>query len=187
MVAEELGRGRAVAGVTIADDTSASPTTIDLTLAARNVNVSYASTPTGATILIGGTAVGTAGGAAVPRLENAFPYTFVARLDGYLDSAATTVNLAPNEAGAANRWNLGTLTQSAPAVTLTPRTVTGTITGGSAATSVRATNGATTIVGTVAAGGGVHAVAARPAGPWTIVAEQLGVGRGTGHPHDRRW
>ena len=77
VVAEELGRGRDVEGVTIDDDTSASPAGVDLTLAPANVNVSYSSTPTGATILIGGTAVGTAGGAAVPRFENAFPYTFV--------------------------------------------------------------------------------------------------------------
>lgn len=184
LVAEQLGRGRRTAPVSVSADDSPDVTEQSITLQARDVAVSVASSPAGAAVEITGTGgpwTGTAG-TAIDVPETAFPISVTLTLAGRV-SQTVTANLTDiEEATAANRWNTEDLTLDLGTVPLPARTISGTVSGGTTSTTVRAIDASGDVVGAVVTPSGTGAYQLTgpfPIGTYTVIAEQLGRGRVT--------
>ena len=149
IVAERLGFGRATAAVSVADVNAGNvDVTTPLALSARTVNVTFASLPPGATIVVtrsdGGIERGTTA-AAIPVPENLFPISYVASLAGHQDVSATGVQLDVS----GTTWTQpGPLAMTVPTIPLPTTTTTTTTTTTLPPTTTTSTTTTTTTTST---------------------------------------
>ena len=133
LVAELTGTGRGTLPVTVAL-TDGNLTGLNIALAARTVTIGFTKTPAGATVTItpatGGAITGT--GTSFDVTEDRFPISYVVSSPGFISSAPVSRAITTVNQAADVRWNATALTMTAAPVTLSARTISGTVTGASA-------------------------------------------------------